>query len=310
MSKVEYKSIPLKTQDVDTSKRTAVIAHSAYNNIDRGADRANRGMFTKSWKDGIDDISLYFNHYETQAPGLVTGVREDSEFAYTEAKMGTHTLGNDVLIMLQEGIIKKASFGFIPVVAPVVSIKGRKIRDLKEVKHVETSLLTAMPMNEKTRIVDVKSYDGAKLDLKALTDHEQTFLTNIISNGNNQIRAALNLSDTLSPDSDLYRWTNQFIRDHSSWIADAKSNLVWGRKNAGSELTELKLHAENLERFVRNTKASDECIQQVTEDLEETKSFIAQFDTASTLGTEPVASDNIDELMIYAQLIQTKMSLS
>ncbi len=211
MPKVEYKSIPLNLKDVDTSKRTAVIAHSAYNNIDRGEDRANRGMFTKSWKDGIDDISLYFNHDDTQAPGRVVGVHEDSEYAYTEAKMGTHTLGNDVLIMMQEGIIKKASFGFIPVVAPMINIKSRKIRDLKEVKHVETSVLTKLPMNGKSSIVAIKSMGGAGIELKTLTDQEQTFLSQIIAGGAANIRMALNLADTLSPDSDLYTWISYYI---------------------------------------------------------------------------------------------------
>ena len=308
MPNVEYKAIPLNLKDVDTSARTAVIAHSAYNNIDRGQDRANKGMFTKSWKEGIDDISLYFNHDDTQAPGRVIGAHEDNEFAYTEAKMGTHTLGNDVLLMMQEGIIKKASFGFIPMIAPTITVKNVKIRDLKEVKHVETSVLTKLPMNPRANIVAVKSFDPLKLDLKALTDQEQTFLSKIISTGNAQIRSALDLSDSLSPDSDLYSWTNRFISQHSSWISDAKSNLVWGRKDS-SELTELKTHAENMERFIRNTRASDDCIKQIETDLIEVKNILSQYDTVDTSGTKPATSGEAqDELVIKLLTLKQKVS--
>lgn len=309
LPQVEYKSIPLKIKDVDTSKRTAVIAHSAYNNIDLGEDRANKGMFKKSWDSGIDDISLYFNHDDEQAPGLVVGVHEDNEFAYTEAKMGTHTLGNDTLIMIQEGIIKKASFGFIPIISPTVTIKNRKIRDLKEVKHVETSVLTKMPMNNKTKIVDVKSMSTAlgKLDLKTLTDLEQTFLTNLINSGSRNIRAALDLSDTLSPDSDLYSWVTYFISQTSQWVADAKSNLRWGRKEADT-FTELKAHVVDMERFVANTKASDACIQQVQTELTETKNFIDTFDTVTTFDEKPGASD-LDEVLLYTKLLHAKFTI-
>lgn len=310
MPQVEYKSIPLNLKDVDTSKRTAVIAHSAYNNIDRGEDRANKGMFTKSWNEGVDEISLYFNHDDTQAPGKVMGAHEDNEFAYTETKMGTHTLGNDVLLMMQDGIIKKASFGFIPVVAPIINIKSRKIRDLKEVKHIETSLLTKLPMNNKTKIVSVKSLSSLDIELKTLTPVEQTFLAKIISIGSSNIRMALDMADTLSPDSDLYTYVNYYISRQSDAIADAKCSLRYGSKADDATLTEMKAHVLDLERFVHNSKASDDCIQQVQADLTETKSILALYDTADTSDGKPVASaeSNQDDLLIKLLTLKQKVS--
>jgi len=315
LSQIEYKTIPLKLQDVDKSSRTAVIAHAAYNNIDRTRDISRKGMFKKSWDEGIEEISLYFNHDDTQAPGLVTGVKEDSEYAYTEAKMGTHTLGNDTLIMMDEGIIKKASFGFITMKSQPKEIKGQKVRELLEVKHIETSVLTKMPANPKAGIVQVvKAFTGL-LEVKTLNDQEQAFLQAIIASGSKLVRQALDLADSLDPDADLYTWINYFIQQQSSWIGDAKSNLRWGRKDFEESMKDLKAHAENMDRFVRSTKASDDCIKQIEAELKSAQHIISLYDTATTHdANEPGASGqgnaNEGEVLAALKLLNLKASLS
>lgn len=314
MSQVEYKSIPLKLKDVDKSSRTAVIAHAAYNNIDRTKDISRKGMFKKSWDEGIEDISLYFNHDDTQAPGVVTGVKEDQDYAYTEAKMGTHTLGNDTLIMMDEGIIKKASFGFITVKSQPKEVKGQKVRELLEVKHIETSVLTKMPANPKAGVVAVVKSFMQALELKTLNDAEQSFLQNIISSGSKLVRQALDLADTLDPDADLYTWINYFIQQQSSWIGDAKSNLRWGRKALEGTLGELKEYAEVAERFVRNTRASDECIQSVAAELKAAQHIISLYDTVTTHeidepGISGKSNGNDEDLVLTKlHLLNAKMS--
>ena len=310
---MEYKSIPLKTKDVDKSSRTAVIAHAAYNNIDRAKDISRKGMFTKSWEESKNDISFYFNHDDTQAPGSVTNVYEDPEFAYTEVKMGTHTLGNDVLIMMDEGIAKKASFGFITMKSKPIEVKGQKVREILEVKHVETSVLTKLPANDKAGVVQVNKSFSPRLELKTLTDAEQSFLQQIIRTGSGNVRAALDLADTLDPDSDLYTWINYFIQQQSSWIGDAKSNLRWGRKSADEALIDLKSHIANMERFCRNTRASDDCIQSIQAELKAAQSIVSQFDTAFTHDDEPGASgegnDDSDAIAIL-KLLNSKLIMS
>lgn len=311
---MEYKSIPLQTKDVDTERRTARIAHATYNNVDRAKDVSRKGMFKKSWQESGDDISFYFNHDDTQAPGKVTGTSEDSDNAYTDVKMGSHTLGNDVMLMMGEGIIKKASFGFIPVKSNPIEIKGQKVRELVEVKHVETSVLTKMPANPKAGVIQVNKSFGDRLELKTLSDAEQAFLSQIIRSGSANVRAALDLADTLDPDSDLYTWINYFIQQQSSWIGDAKSNLRWGRKALESSLTDLKSHISNMERFCRNTRASDEAIQTIEAELKAARNIVSQFDTAITHDDEPAASGegnaNEGELLARLKLLNLKMSLS
>lgn len=217
---MERKAINFELKDLDRTKRTAIIAHAAYDNIDFTKDISRKGMFNKSWSENKDNIAFYLNHNDEQAPGKVVDVYEDNQFAYTKAWLGTHTLGNDVLTMMDEGVIKKASFGYITQKSSPISIKGTKVRELKEVSHIETSVLTKMPANIKAGIISVtKAFDGI---------------------------------------------TEQQIK-------------------------EFYQHLTVLEKFCRNTKASDGCIKMMLEQVEEAKQFISTYNTAFT-HSEPGAS--------------------
>jgi HK97 family phage prohead protease len=143
--------IALEFKDLDTSKRTAVIKHAVYTSIDKVGDISTKGMFTKSWNEGKPDF--LFNHVEGSTVGQVKSMYDDDNAAYTEVKFGNWTLGNDVLEMADEGVLKGASFGYKTVNKQMVDIKGQKIRKLTEVKHIETSLLTMLPAHPEAGIV-------------------------------------------------------------------------------------------------------------------------------------------------------------
>jgi len=70
MRKLEYKSLPLQLTDLSTEHRTAVIAHAAYDNIDRLGDVSRKGMFNKSWAENKGDIGFYLDHKASQQPGI------------------------------------------------------------------------------------------------------------------------------------------------------------------------------------------------------------------------------------------------
>lgn len=216
---MERKSINFELKDLDKSKRTAIIAHAAYDNVDLTRDISRKGMFTKSWQENKADISFYLNHNDEQAPGKVIDVYEDDRFAYTKAWLGTHTLGTDVLTMMDEGVIKKASFGYITDKSNQITVKGQKIRELKEVRHLETSVLTKMPANLKAGVMSVtKAFDG-------VTDEQ---------------------------------------------------------------IKEFYKHLTTLENFCRNTKASDGCIKAMLLEVENTKQFISEYNTAFTKAGDPL----------------------
>lgn len=282
---MERKSITFELKDLDKTKRTAIIAHAAYDNIDFTKDISRKGMFTKSWQESKNDISFYLNHNDEQAPGKVVDVYEDDKFAYTKAWLGTHTLGNDVLTMMDEGVIKKASFGYITDKSSPITIKGQKIRELKEVKHLETSVLTKMPANMKAGIVSVTKAFNDMPEIKALSLQEQNVLKNINSNDQSTLEKLIAISASLEPNSDLYMWVTYNISRRADIMGEVRSQLRYN----SAEISGMKSHIKTLENFCRNTKASDDCIKTILEDIEETKQFIAEYNTALT-HKEPGAS--------------------
>lgn len=229
MKTTETKDIVFELKDMDKQKRTAIIAHAAYNNIDKVDDISRKGMFTKSWKENKENIAFYLNHNDEQAPGKVVDVFEDDGFAYTKAWLGTHTLGNDVLIMMDEGVIKKASFGYITEKSNPLTVKGRLIRELKEVHHIETSVLTKMPANDMA---------GVRTVVKSMTQTD----------------------------------------------ADELSN-----------------HIKTMEKFCRDTKASDQAIENILNEILEAKKILLKYNTVDTSDEKPAASgNNEDESKAFA----------
>ena len=212
---MEHKSVSLELKDFSSGSRTAVVAHAVYNNIDRTGDISRKGMFTKSWKEN-PKIDFLFNHDQKQVPGSAERQWEDDSKAYTELKFGNWTLGNDVMEMADAGVIKGVSFGYITEKKNYITVKGKKVRELKEVYHGETSLLTVLSANPLAEIV-------------TLTKEQE-----------------------------------------------------------GALMLELKAHISIMEKFCRDTKASDETIKQILMDLAEAKAIMDKFDTGNT--TEGVAN--------------------
>lgn len=180
MSRIEFKATePFELLEMNTERKTAVIAHCAYDNIDKAGDISRKGMFNKSWKEN-KAIDFLIDHDPGQKPGLVTKTYEDEKKAYTGVKFGSHTLGNDTMLMMDEGIITGASFGFYTIKANKIEVKARKVRELKEVIHKETTVAYKLsPVNDAAGVVMVTKADiGALAQFKAHIDRLESFCRN------------------------------------------------------------------------------------------------------------------------------------
>lgn len=218
---IEYKATePIELSELNTERRTAVIAHAVYDNIDKKEDIARRGMFTRSWK-ANKDIDFLIDHDRKLRPGKVLDLYDDEKKAYTKVKFSQSTLGTDTMYMMDEGIIKGASFGFYTIKANKIEVKGRKVRELKEVLQDETTVTYALnPINELAGVVRVTK---AEID-------------------------------------------NEILEQFKSYI-------------------------DKMEGFCRDTKASDECILNLEQEIKSAKLYLSSFDTADTpLITDPPAS--------------------
>lgn len=127
--------------------------HSVYNSIDKAGDISHKGMFTKSWNERLPKFCI--NHDYKMQPGKTLRVFDDENGAYTEVKFGNWTLGNDALEMADAGIFTGASFEYIAQKKDYGEVKGRKIRNLREVYHGETSILTVDACHPDAKIVSL-----------------------------------------------------------------------------------------------------------------------------------------------------------
>lgn len=270
----------LTIKDIDFQKRTAVIAQATYVTEDREGDVAHKGMFNKSWNDARADVRLFKNHNKYSGPGRVDDFWEDDQHAYIKAYLGTHTEGEDTLRQLDEKIIVASSFGYNPVKAP--KIQGKKGYDLKEVQWLETSVLTHWGAHKDSGVVSVlKHWD---LEVKELNDNEKNFLRQLINNRTEALRLCVDMNERVTEGTDMWSYINELIGDQSYNIAWLKRRLEYGVK----EIADLRQGVKAMEKFIINTRASDECIIQVSKELENTKQLLSQIESVIT--TEPGSS--------------------
>ncbi len=284
----------LTIKDIDFQKRTAVIAQATYNSLDREGDRANKGMFTKSWNENRADVRLFKNHNKYSGPGRVDEFWEDDQHAYIKAYLGTNTEGEDVLRQLDEKIIVASSFGFNPVRAPKMQNKGV---DLKEVQWLETSVLTHWGAHKDSGVVSVQKHWNPER-LKELNDTEKNFLRRLIENRSQALQMAIEMNGIVTEGTDMWSYINEVIGSQSYDIGYLKRRLEYGVK----EVDDLRAGIKAMEKFIQNTKASDDCIVQITEELENTKQLLSEIDTAATYAPEqsthtPSASKGDNEFL-------------
>lgn len=304
--KVSKDSYTIK--DIDMGKRTAVIAMATYQSLDREGDRANKGMFTKSWNENKTDIRLFKNHNKYSGPGRVDDYWEDEQHAYIKAYLGTHTEGNDTLIQLDEGIIVAASYGFNPVKAP--RLKEGKGYDLKEVQWLETSVLTHWGAHKESGVVSVQKHWDPEM-LKELNDQEKAFMRRLITNRQEGLNMIIDMNNQVQEGSDLWIYINELIADQAYNIAWLKRRLEYGVK----EVAELRASVKAMEKFISNSKASDECVQRIQQELDNTKQLLSDIDTAvhsepDNTTREPSASKQSNEFLkqLHYSILKTSLA--
>lgn len=171
---MEHKAIDFELKDLDTGKRTAVIAHAVYGNIDLVGDISTKGMFNSSWE-RKSPIGFYFNHDDGNVVGNVIRTFEDEHKAYSEVKFGDWTEGSDMIKRIEANVIRGASFGYETEKKDYINKNGRKVRVLRQVKHLETSLLTKQPANPLAGIVSFKQQVEVLKEWKAQIERMESF---------------------------------------------------------------------------------------------------------------------------------------
>jgi HK97 family phage prohead protease len=298
--------------DVDLGKRTAVTAFATYGSLDRDKDRAHKGMFTKSWRE-FEDVRVFLNHDKNQTPGklfegsVAKSLWEDNNHAYAKMWMGTHTLGDDVLKMMDEKIITDSSYYMVPLKYTKNEAGGY---NYTEVFQKEVSVLTHWGAHPESKIISVqKAANDVAISegvLKELNSDEIAYLRQFVGQLNGNLLSLATFSASLSETSDIYTWVNSVLSDLSYTLTRFKERLVWGQKMwSPDELTE---RLAKLKSFCKNTTASDDTIKNVLKEAEELETFLMMEGThkAAQPSEQPKSSGSDMSL----SLLNIKMLLS
>jgi HK97 family phage prohead protease len=150
-------------RDVDTEKRSVAGYFAVFGNVDLDGDVIERGAFTKSIRErgpeGKQLIKYLLDHDKTKTIGKITKLSEDDKGLYFEAKIGTHTLGDDFIEMLKSEIINQASIGFKTVKEQYDQVM--KANRIKEVMLYEGSSVQFLGANPEAGNTWFKSMDDA-----------------------------------------------------------------------------------------------------------------------------------------------------
>lgn len=158
------KSTNFEAKDIDLTKGMAKIAFATFNSKDRDKDVARSGMFNKSWTESKSDVRFFLNHDKDQAPGVPVELHDNGSQGIMVVKFGRHTLGKDVLYMLEDGIITDNSYGFDPIPEKTFKMKDGG-REFKEVKLWEVSVLTHWGAHPDSKVMEV----GKSADMQMLS---------------------------------------------------------------------------------------------------------------------------------------------
>jgi HK97 family phage prohead protease len=150
-------------RDVDTEKRSVAGYFAVFGNLDLDGDVIERGAFTKTIQErgpeGKQLIKYLLDHDKTKAIGKITKLTEDDRGLYFEAKIGTHSLGNDFVEMLKSDLINQASIGFRTIKEQFDQVT--KSNRIKEVMLYEGSSVTFLGANPEAGNTWFKSMDDA-----------------------------------------------------------------------------------------------------------------------------------------------------
>lgn len=248
------KATTFDMQDINKGKRIAIIKFATYGSLDRDGDMSTKGMFTRSWQQAPEDIRFFKNHNREEAPGRIVpfedgrpGLWDDEKGAYARLYLGTHTLGEDTLKQMDEGIITNNSFGFDP--TKKVDIKGKGSK-FTEVKHWEVSVLTHWGAHKGSLVQEVhKSFN---VDNPVCVKGSDEVLT---------INAVEGMFYSLKDN------TGKICGWFKGSDLDAVSN---GEVNQDAE--DLDLQIKSLEKIISKSNCSDAAIKELQLELDDLKS--------------------------------------
>ncbi|WLR50040.1 HK97 family phage prohead protease [Bacillus tianshenii] len=152
---MKYKSLPTEFK-VDEEKREIEAYVSTFDFKDSDGDIVRKGAFSQTVKQDKSRIKVLWQHDIKSPVGLPKHIEEDSKGLYTVSKISKTTLGNDLIILANDGVISETSIGFNTLKDKWN--KGENARELLQLKLWEYSFVT-WGANSQALVSGVKTLD-------------------------------------------------------------------------------------------------------------------------------------------------------
>ncbi len=199
---MRYKSIPTEFK-ADLDKRRIEGYASIFGNVDLGKDISHKGSFSKTIKERMPKGSIKFMRDHRTLIGAPEHLEEDEKGLLTVNRVSKTQLGDETLEMVRDGTLTEMSYGYDIIKSDFSEVGGEEIRNLREQKLWETSVVT-WGMNPDTSIIGVKEIlkdakiDSSNIDaLKSAID-----LMKLSQDQKHDIRQLIAFIKTLNPSNE------------------------------------------------------------------------------------------------------------
>jgi hypothetical protein len=149
----------------DSDMKQGIVSgyFAVFGNKDLDGDVIEPGAFSKTIMErgpqGKQLIKYLLDHDKNKVVAKITNLYEDSKGLRYEAKIGTHTAGQDFQKMIESELINQHSFGFRTIKEQYDA--QSKSNMIKEVMMYEGSAVQFLGANPETTFIDLKSEEDA-----------------------------------------------------------------------------------------------------------------------------------------------------
>lgn len=149
----------------DSDMKQGIVSgyFAMFGNKDLDGDIIEPGAFTKTIQErgpqGKGLIKYLLDHDKTKVVAKINNLYEDAKGLRYEAKIGSHSMGQDFQKMIESELINQHSFGFR--VIKEQFDQASKANKIKEVMMYEGSAVQFLGANPETTFIDLKSEEDA-----------------------------------------------------------------------------------------------------------------------------------------------------
>lgn len=161
--------VPASIKDVDGKQGIVTGYFAKFDNVDSDGDIIRKGAFAKSIletgpQSSQPRVKHLLNHNTNQPLGALTSLTEDAFGLNYESQIGSHTLGQDFIKMVESNLITEHSIGFqtmkrnqLQEYQDYMKNPALGMYELTDIKLWEGSSLTCWGANQNTPLTGMKS---------------------------------------------------------------------------------------------------------------------------------------------------------